>query len=133
MNIIGFDPGRDKCGVAVVSANGEVLYNQVIPSSEAIATVISLSQQFRANILVIGNQTTSQSWQQQLKSALTEDLSIVTVDERNSTLEARSLYWQMYPPQGLTRLLPEGMRLPPRPIDDIVAILLIKRYLDSTS
>lgn len=116
-----------------MSDTGQLLYNQVIPAPEAIATVVSLSQQFKASLLVIGNQTTSKSWQQQLKLALTEDISIVTVDERNSTLEARSLYWQMYPPQGLTRLLPEGMRLPSRPIDDIVAILLIKRYLDSTS
>jgi hypothetical protein len=35
----------------------------------------------------------------------------------------------MYPPQGLTRLIPQGLRVPPRPIDDIVAILLIERYL----
>jgi hypothetical protein len=35
----------------------------------------------------------------------------------------------MYPPQGLKKLIPQGMRLPPVPIDDIVAILLIERYL----
>jgi hypothetical protein len=35
----------------------------------------------------------------------------------------------MYPPQGLTRLIPQGMLTPPRPIDDIVAIILIERYL----
>jgi RNase H-fold protein (predicted Holliday junction resolvase) len=57
------------------------------------------------------------------------DLQIVQVDERYSSLEARDRYWQMYPPQGLARLLPQGMRQPPRPIDDIVAILLVERYL----
>ena len=46
------------------------------------------------------------------------DLSIVQVDERYSSLEARDRYWQMYPPQGLTRLIPQGMRQPPRPIDE---------------
>ena len=50
------------------------------------------------------------------------------VDEKNSTLEARSRYWQMYPATGLNKLIPEGLRLPPRPVDDIVAILLIERY-----
>ncbi|MFN9955932.1 MAG: resolvase, partial [bacterium] len=39
-------------------------------------------------------------------------------------------YWQMFPPTGLTKLLPKGLRQPPRPIDDIVAILLIERYLN---
>ncbi|MFM6310413.1 MAG: resolvase, partial [Dolichospermum sp.] len=46
-----------------------------------------------------------------------------------STLEARDRYWQMYPPQGINKLLPKGMRQPPRAIDDIVAVLLIERYL----
>jgi hypothetical protein len=51
------------------------------------------------------------------------------VDERYTSLEARDRYWQMFPPKGITKLLPQGMRTPPRPIDDIVAILLIERYL----
>ena len=132
MTIIGFDPGRDKCGIAVMAKSQELLYHQVIESQKAIATVISLVEQFAAEIVVIGNQTTSQSWQQQLKTALPPFISIVEIDERNSTLEARDRYWLMYPPTGLTRLLPQGMRVPPRPIDDLVAILLIERYLKST-
>jgi len=110
----------------------KLLYHQVIESQNAIATVISLVEQFAVEIVVIGNQTTSQSWQQQLKTALPSFISIVEVDERNSTLEARDRYWLMYPPTGLTRLIPQGMRVPPRPIDDLVAILLIERYLKST-
>jgi RNase H-fold protein (predicted Holliday junction resolvase) len=57
-------------------------------------------------------------------------MPIVLVDERYSTLEARDRYWQMYPPKGIERLIPQGLRQPPRPIDDIVAILLIERYLE---
>jgi phosphate uptake regulator len=30
----------------------------------------------------------------------------------------------------LYRLIPQGMRTPPRSLDDIVAILLIERYLE---
>ncbi|MFM7475950.1 MAG: resolvase, partial [Microcystis aeruginosa] len=45
--------------------------------------------------------------------------------------EARDRYWQMFPPKGLQKLIPQGMRLPDRPIDDIVAILLIERHLQS--
>jgi hypothetical protein len=51
------------------------------------------------------------------------------VDERYSTLQARDRYWQMFPPTGFTKLIPQGMRDVPRPIDDIVAILLVERYL----
>jgi RNase H-fold protein (predicted Holliday junction resolvase) len=77
----------------------------------------------------MGNQTTSKTWKQKLLEALPESVKIIQIDERYSTLEARDRYWQMYPPQGLTRLIPQGMLTPPRPIDDIVAIILIERYL----
>jgi RNase H-fold protein (predicted Holliday junction resolvase) len=126
--LMGFDPGRDKCGVAIVDQDQGVIIHEVVISSQTILRLESLFRQYPVDYLVIGDQTASKPWQQQLKAAFPQ-LSIVTVDERNSSLEARDRYWQMYPPQGLTRLIPQGMRQPPRPIDDIVAILLIERYL----
>lgn len=128
--ILGFDPGRDKCGLAVMGLDRQLHYHQVVSSTQAIATIQALQQQFPISILVIGDQTTARDWKQQLNQALTEPLSIVAVDERYTTLEARDRYWQMYPPKGLTKLLPRGFRQPPRPVDDIVAILLIERYLN---
>ncbi|UKO95961.1 pre-16S rRNA-processing nuclease YqgF [Nostoc sp. UHCC 0870] len=127
--ILGFDPGKDKCGVALMGLDRQLYYHQVVLSDEAIATINNLRQRFPVSLLVMGNQTTAKRWKQQLQQELAEPLNIVLVDERYSTLEARDRYWQMYPPKGLTKLLPQGMRQPPRPIDDIVAILLIERYL----
>ncbi|MCY6489105.1 MULTISPECIES: resolvase [Leptolyngbya] len=127
--ILGFDPGRQKCGVAVMGVDRRIYYHQVISSEETISTIASLRSQFPISLLVMGDQTSSKTWRQKLETDLSEPMRIITVDERNSSLEARDRYWQMYPPKGLTRLIPEGMRTPPRPIDDIVAILLIERYL----
>ncbi len=129
--ILGFDPGRDKCGVAITDEDSKLYYHEVVASSQAILTINNLVQQFTVNLLVMGNQTTSKQWKKRLENELLLSLPIVMIDERNSTLEARDRYWEMYPPQGLMRLIPQGMRNPPRPIDDIVAILLIERYLDS--
>jgi RNase H-fold protein (predicted Holliday junction resolvase) len=126
--ILGFDPGRDKCGLAVMGKNRQVIYHQVIPSSEAIATIQQLLEQFAIETIVMGDQTTAKSWKQKISGQLGATVPIVLVDERYSSLEARGRYWEMYPPQGLQRLIPQGMRQPPRPIDDIVAILLIERY-----
>jgi hypothetical protein len=39
------------------------------------------------------------------------------IDERYSRLEVRDRYWQMYPPNFLTSLVPQGMRQPPFAID----------------
>ncbi|MBS0015586.1 MAG: pre-16S rRNA-processing nuclease YqgF [Arthrospira sp. SH-MAG29] len=126
--ILGFDPGRDKCGVAVVGDNQQVYYHQVVAANDAIATVESLCSQFSVQLVVMGNQTTSRTWKQQMRAVLPQSIQIAEVDERYSSLQARDRYWEMYPPQGLSRLLPQGMRVPPRPIDDIVAIILVERY-----
>jgi RNase H-fold protein (predicted Holliday junction resolvase) len=127
--ILGFDPGKDKCGVAVMSLDRQLHYHEVVLSDNAIASIQELRQRFPITLLVMGDQTTSQRWKQKLQSELSEEINIILIDERYSTLEARDRYWQMYPPKGLSKLLPQGMRQPPRPIDDIVAILLIERYL----
>ncbi|MBD2778347.1 pre-16S rRNA-processing nuclease YqgF [Iningainema tapete] len=128
--ILGFDPGRDKCGLAVMGLDRKLCYHQVVKAEQSISTIEELRQKFPISILVMGDQTTAKRWKQQLQQELAQPLSIVLVDERYSTLEARDRYWQMYPPSGLTKLLPKGLRQPPRAIDDIVAILLIERYLN---
>ncbi|MGB6301615.1 MAG: pre-16S rRNA-processing nuclease YqgF [Rivularia sp. (in: cyanobacteria)] len=128
--ILGFDPGKDKCGVAVMGLDRQLQYHQVVSSPTAIASIGDLYQKYPISLLVMGNQTTSKRWKQQIEEKLSPSVNIILVDERYSSLEARDRYWQMYPPKGLTKLLPKGMRTPPRPIDDIVAILLIERYLN---
>lgn len=127
--ILGFDPGRDKCGLAVMGNERQLVYHQVVASQDAIATIQQLCQNYAIEIIVMGDQTTAKNWKQKLSRDLSVSVPIILVDERYSTLEARDRYWQMYPPQGLKRIIPQGMRQPPRPIDDIVAILLIERYL----
>jgi RNase H-fold protein (predicted Holliday junction resolvase) len=127
--ILGFDPGRDKCGLAIMDRDRAIHYHQVVAAETAIATVEQLRQAYPISILVMGNQTTAKTWHKTLEAELLPGLEITLIDERYSTLEAGDRYWQMYPPQGLTRLIPQGMRTLPRPVDDIVAIVLIERYL----
>ncbi|OIP71722.1 MAG: resolvase [Oscillatoriales cyanobacterium CG2_30_40_61] len=128
--ILGFDPGREKCGIAVMGNDSQLYYHQVILAADVPKIITSLCQQFTIETVVMGDQTTSKMWKQKLTEILPKSLSIIQVNERYSTLEARDRYWQLYPPKGLTRLIPKGMRTPPRPIDDIVAIILIERYLN---
>jgi RNase H-fold protein (predicted Holliday junction resolvase) len=126
--ILGFDPGKDKCGVAVMASDRALLYHQVLPTAQVLAQINDLSQQYNVTRIVMGDQTTAKQWQQKLSAAFAQ-LPILLIDERYSSLEARDRYWQMYPASFLTRLIPQGLREPPRPIDDLVAIILIERYL----
>lgn len=128
--LLGFDPGRDKCGLALVAPDLRPLRHTVVAADAAIATLAAWVRADGPGILVVGDGTTTRQWQDALARALPE-LAIALVDERNSTLEARDRYWQLYPPRGLQRLLPRGLRQPPRPVDDIVAILLVERYLQA--
>ena len=125
--ILGFDPGKDKCGVAMMAEDRAVLYHQVLLTAEVISQIRDLCQQYSVTQIVMGDQTTAKQWQQQLTTAFPA-LPIDLIDERYSSLEARDRYWQMYPANFLTKLIPQGMRQPPRPIDDLVAIILIERY-----
>jgi RNase H-fold protein (predicted Holliday junction resolvase) len=130
--ILGFDPGKDKCGVAVMDGDRALLYHQVLLTAEVISQISNLCQQYNVSRIVMGDQTTAKQWQQQLTTVF-PDLPINLIDERYSSLEARDRYWQMYPANFFTSLIPQGMRQPPRSIDDLVAIILIERYLDKTS
>lgn len=127
--ILGFDPGRDKCGLAVVRPSGEVLARAVVPAEGAIARLRSYAQQFGATVWVMGDRTTAKTWRAAIAAAAPELPPPVPVDEHNSTLEARDRYWQANPPRGLARWIPQGMREPPEPLDDWVAVLLVERYL----
>jgi RNase H-fold protein (predicted Holliday junction resolvase) len=129
MIVLGVDPGRLKCGLAVVNEACAVQYNQVVSTEVVVSAISQLQQQFEIDLIVLGDQTTSREWQHRLSLELQPTPEIVRVDERNSTLEAQQRYWEMYPPQGLARLLPRALRPIPRPIDDVVAILLVERYL----
>jgi RNase H-fold protein (predicted Holliday junction resolvase) len=128
MVYLGFDPGKDKCGVAVVDQTGVALYHEVLPSDTLLEQLPALCTQWQVLQVVMGDRTTAKQWQKKLTQAL-PNTPITLVDEHYSTLAARDLYWEMYPPQGFQRLMPQGMRLPPRPIDDLVAIILVRRYL----
>jgi RNase H-fold protein (predicted Holliday junction resolvase) len=106
----------------------KLIFQAVIPSAEAIAKVADLLSSYPISLMVMGDQTASKEWKAQMQSAF-PDLRIITVDERYSSEEARQRFWQIYPAKGLMKLVPLGMRSPDRPIDDIVAAILIERYL----
>ncbi|WP_228037906.1 resolvase [Nodosilinea sp. LEGE 06152] len=104
-------------------------YQQVVAAEAVLNEITALRQRFPISMVVLGDQTASQGWKDTL-SQLPDPPRIMLVDERYTTLEARDRYWQMYPPSGLVGLVPQSLRKISRPIDDIVAILLIERYLN---
>lgn len=124
--IIGVDPGRDKCGVAVLSSDGELKFNGVIPTAEFESTLKKLSAQFDIELAILGNGTTHAEAEKKIKAL---NLPVKIVDEKSTTEIARRLYWKKNPPKGWRKLLPTTLQVPPEPVDDIVAEILVLRHL----
>ena len=125
---VGFDPGKDKCGMAIVQANGMPLRHEVVASVQAIETLVSWCSAFDIEALILGDQTGAKQWRSRIQTVL-PGLRVELIDERFSSQEARGRFWDMYPARGFDRLVPRGMRVPPRAIDDVVAIILVERFL----
>lgn len=125
--VLAVDPGRDKCGLAVVNRGG-VLFRAVIPTAEIGLTCRYLMAQHPEAQVAVGDSTCSQSVRAELARS-NPSIPIMIVAEGFTTLEARRLYEQDYPPRGLRRLMPAGMRVPPRPVDDYAAVALAQRFL----
>lgn len=125
-SIAAIDPGREKCGFAVLKDTGETLYQTVLETAHLAEAVEEASVKYGFTILLLGDGTTSGEAKKRL-----HDLSvdIVVVDEKYTTEDARRMYWEAHPPKGWRRLIPVTMQLPPVPVDDYVAVLLAKRYI----
>ena len=78
--ILGFDPGRDKCGIAVMGLDRQLYYHQVILAEEAIANIEVQLQKFPVSLIVMGDQTTAKKWKQQLSQELSKLTNIILVD-----------------------------------------------------
>jgi RNase H-fold protein (predicted Holliday junction resolvase) len=124
--VVAVDPGRDKCGLAVVRQDLAVLEQSIVSRSELGAAVRALVQRHRAVGIVMGNRTGSSDCRSEL--ARGESVPIVLVEEHGTTERARARYFEMNPPRGLAVLVPRGLRVPPRPVDDYAAVLLAEAY-----
>lgn len=125
--ILAIDPGRGKCGLAVVNKK-EVLHRAVIPRQRIVDAVRDCLEHYQGiDEIILGDRTGSAKLRDELEAVLSFPISFV--DEHLSTQEARNLYWQENPPRGWRRLLPLSLQAPPEPYDDLVAVVLARKYL----
>ena len=125
---MGIDPGRDKCGVAVLSSSGEIKFQRVVATEDLDGVIKNLAAQFKINFVILGDGTTHKAAAQKISAA---GLSFKLVDEKHTTEEARREFWKKNPPRGWRKFLPTSMQVPPEPVDAIVAEILVKRFLNT--
>ena len=123
--VLAIDPGREKCGVAVLATDGRILVQEVVVTAELDAVVGALIAAYTP-IVIMGNGTTSAAAKARVEALGYE---VILVDEYRTTDEAKHAYWEAHPPRGWRRLVPRGMLVPPVPVDDFVAVILAQRFL----
>ncbi|MBI2914290.1 MAG: hypothetical protein HYY08_00040 [Firmicutes bacterium] len=129
--ILAIDPGREKCGVAVMSRNGVTLVRDVVALPDLPGRVREIVQVHEVSTIAVGNLTGSEDVKALLIGcgAAEPVRGIVLVDEHGSSREGRRRYLQDHPPRGLWKLVPQSLRVPKEPIDGYVAEVLGLRYL----
>ena len=127
--VLAIDPGRGKCGLAVVFASGEVVEQAVVRRDTFAASVAEWVERHRPGAVVIGNRTGSAGCRLELEPLV--NVPIAVVEEHLTTLRAKERYFHENPPRGLRRFIPIGLQEPPRPIDDYAAVLLADEYWKS--
>lgn len=128
--VLAIDPGRWKAGVAVVGQSGRVYWQQVVATQQLVAVIREQFHRHEPQAIVLGDRTGGHQLVAQLAEEAEPELMarLRTVNEDRSSLEARTRYLQQHPARGWRRLLPFGLRVPDRPIDDYTAIILAERF-----
>lgn len=130
MIVLGLDPGTRKCGFAVISQiDGPALAMGIIPIEALAERLLEIVTTTPVAIAAIGRGTNAAVVADAV-SAL--GMPFELIDERETSLLARARFFRDHPPRGWRRLIPTGMQLPNRPIDDYAALLIAERFLKAS-
>ncbi len=127
--LVSIDPGRDKCGLAVLDFSGEVILKAVAEISQFEHAVRELIENFNPTTIVIGSGTGSDD-----VKTVVDNLypgTVTLVPEKDTTLEARELAWREEPPVGIRRILPKLFWPEPDDLDAWAAVVIGRRALQA--
>ncbi len=130
MIILAIDPGKDKCGYAVVNKEKKVYEKGVILTSNLKTYLNKSLNKYSISQFVLGDGTNSDL----IKNILLNNFSlpISMVNEDYTTLEAEKRYRQENS-KGLKKIFSFITWRPSEPVDDFVAVLLAERFLEDNT
>lgn len=128
---LAVDPGSKKCGLAVMTSDGETLEKLVAPAESVADAAAALAGRHSGiDRIVIGSGTGCAAAVEKLKSAAGLPGRLETAAEKNTTLDARLLYDAENPSRWPFGRFFRWLLAPPKGIDDYAAVAIGKRYLD---
>ncbi len=116
--VLAIDPGRRKCGLAVLDRTVGLVARAVVSRDELPSVVADWCSRYQPVLLLLGRGTGGSDLPALLAGL---PVPLRRVPERNTTRLARARYFAAYPPRGWRRLLPVSLQSPPVPVDDFAA------------
>jgi len=129
--LLAIDPGKEKCGVAIVTLQRKVLEKEITPLSILHLRVSYFIGKYGITTIVLGDRTGARDTRALLRAS-GFNIEITYVNEHRSSELGRVRFLKDHPARGWHCLLPLSMRSPDCPYDDYVAVILAERYLDGS-
>jgi RNase H-fold protein (predicted Holliday junction resolvase) len=130
VTVLGLDPGTRKCGYAVVTGiDAPPLALGIVPIETLAERLRDVVAATPVALAAIGRGTNAAVVADVVRSL---GVPVELVDERETSLLARARFFVDHPPRGWRRIVPRGMLLPDRPIDDYAALLIAERFLKAS-
>ncbi|QTL96903.1 Holliday junction resolvase RuvX [Iocasia frigidifontis] len=125
--LLAIDPGRDKCGIAVMTGDAAVIFQEIVATEKIESYLLELLNRYKIEEVVLGNGTFSEEVARKIEKNY--DLPLMLIKEAYTTLAAEERYRQVKY-SGIKRFFLSFIKWKPSfPVDDYAAVILGERYL----
>lgn len=130
--VMAIDPGSSKLGLAVVRRDKDgklhLVERSICPREEFSTQLEQTLGRQKVEMVIVGSGTRSRDIVTEIRSCV-PSMSILVIDEKDTTMQARERYWEYNKRRGWRRFWPATLQVPPEPVDDFVAFILAERVL----
>ena len=124
--LISIDPGKYKCGLVLAEISKKKVLKAIVLKNETFGDYVrNLSSVEDISKIIIGNGTTSGEIKEKMNFFKKE---IITFEEKNSTYRAKERYFDLFPTNGLKRLIPREIFILNKNLDAISALVILEDY-----
>jgi len=127
---LGIDPGKDKCGFALLKNDQTPVLLEIVGTKEFDKFLKELYDEYRFGLIILGTGTYSRKIEKRIRKL---NLSpVVLIDEKNTTIQAEKRFREDHPLKGYKKFLNKFLDWrPAENVDDYAAFIIAKKYLEN--
>ena len=127
---LGIDPGKDKCGFALLKKNQTPVFLEIVGTKEFDKFLKELYDEYRFDLIILGTGTYSQKIEDRIRKI--NLAPVVLIDEENTTIQAEKRYREDHPLKGYKKILSKFADWrPAEDVDDYAAFIIAKKFLEN--